>query len=139
MDQNLLSCFKKHGRKPGMAHYFLRVRMLNDSSMNEWPNRTLRQGFIKLGYLTPVSLVSNRRVTERLVEYDSNPSHQALGYLPSDGAPNQLSRGAGYVPIGYIPFRSSTPKEQKIERTVHRSILPGNRQNQKRSDKTAFA
>lgn len=66
--------------KLNLVHYFSRPKTPKDNAFDERFNRTLKDEFISLGYLTDDCGIFNRNLTEWLIEYNFYRPHQTLGY-----------------------------------------------------------
>jgi transposase InsO family protein len=87
----------------GIEHYYSRVRTPQDNGANERFNRTLKEEFIQLGNFYPEVELFNPELTERLVEYNFNRPHQALGYLTPIQFLNDYSKLLPMYPSSTLP------------------------------------
>ena len=79
------SGFKKHFEKTrsqlNIPQYYSRLKTPKDNAVCERYNRILKEEFIQLGNMTVDTVLFNRRLTERLIEYNFRRPHQTLDYM----------------------------------------------------------
>ena len=72
--------FRLAADKLDLPHYFSRPKTPKDNAFDERFNRTLKDEFIALGYLTDDCAIFNKNLTEWLIEYNFYRPHQSLDY-----------------------------------------------------------
>jgi transposase InsO family protein len=74
--------FKRTCQEFGIEQYYSRVRTPKDNPENERFNRTLRTEFLSQGNMHSDIRISNRKMTDWLIEYNFERPHESLGYHP---------------------------------------------------------